>query len=222
MPPKLCIGESMKSSGLSRWQIIKFCDGEICIYIFMDVQRDIRSVIDMTQSSNEPQKRWMPLDRRIDTNVYHRDRRLLATTTLCVYLEISVNDSVLMAVVDALQDLLDAVRRIGFAVEFTGDNIFEQFTTSHPEFNYNSSIIQLNFFFLKIEDLQVKDEVMKTLLLYAVVQSNYWSTRNKSKQMIIRSVSQWKTINKRLTSLWPRVCYRINTGLFVFIQADSS
>ena len=41
------------------------------------------------------------------------------------HLEIPVHYAVLMAVVDALQNLLNAMRRIRLAVEFTGDNVLE-------------------------------------------------------------------------------------------------
>ena len=49
-----------------------------------------------------------------------------------VYLEISVNYTVWMAVVYRLQDLLDTVGCISFRVELTGNNIFKQFTTRYP------------------------------------------------------------------------------------------
>ena len=38
---------------------------------------------------------------------------------------------VLMAVVDALQDLLDAMRGVRFTVEFTSHNVLEKLTSSH-------------------------------------------------------------------------------------------
>ncbi len=47
------------------------------------------------------------------------------------HLEIPVNDAVLVTMVDALQNLLDAVRRIGFAVEFAGNDVLEEFAARH-------------------------------------------------------------------------------------------
>ena len=49
------------------------------------------------------------------------------------HLEISVNNPVLVAVVDALQDLLDAVGGVGLGVELAGNDVLEQFTSRHPE-----------------------------------------------------------------------------------------
>ena len=49
------------------------------------------------------------------------------------HLEVPVDDTVGMAVVHRLQDLLDAVGGIGFRVELSGNNVFEQFPASHPE-----------------------------------------------------------------------------------------
>ncbi len=48
------------------------------------------------------------------------------------HLEIPVYDAVLVTVIDTLQDLLDAVGRVRFAVKFTGDNVLEEFATRHP------------------------------------------------------------------------------------------
>jgi len=52
-----------------------------------------------------------------------------------------------MAVVDALQNLLDAMGRIRFTVELTSNNVLKQVTTGH----------------------QIKDEVVIILLLDAIV-----------------------------------------------------
>ena len=49
------------------------------------------------------------------------------------YLEVPVHDTVGMAVVDGLQDLLDAVRGVGFRVELPGHDVFEQLPARHPE-----------------------------------------------------------------------------------------
>lgn len=48
-----------------------------------------------------------------------------------MHLEIPVNDAVLVTMVDALQNLLDAVRRIRFAVEFAGNDVLEEFAARH-------------------------------------------------------------------------------------------
>ena len=48
------------------------------------------------------------------------------------YLEIPVHDSILVAVVDALEDLLDAVRRVRLAVELARHNVLEQLAARHP------------------------------------------------------------------------------------------
>lgn len=47
------------------------------------------------------------------------------------YLEIPVNDTILMAMIDTLQDLLDAMRRVRFTVELPGDDVFEQFPAGY-------------------------------------------------------------------------------------------
>ena len=41
--------------------------------------------------------------------------------------------AILVAVIDRLQDLLDTVRGICFRVEFSGNNVFKQFSSSDPE-----------------------------------------------------------------------------------------
>lgn len=48
------------------------------------------------------------------------------------YLEISVHDAVLVTMIDALQDLLDAVGSVRLAVEFSGHNVLEELTARHP------------------------------------------------------------------------------------------
>ena len=48
-----------------------------------------------------------------------------------VYLEIPVDNSILMAMIDTLQDLLDAMRCVRFTVELPSDDIFEQFPTGN-------------------------------------------------------------------------------------------
>ena len=98
------------------------------------------------------------------------------------HLEIPVHDAILVAVIDALQDLLDAVRRVGFAVELAGDNVFEQFASRHPGnaqlFTRRSS--------QKNRNLQIKDEVVETFLLYAVVKSNCGKKEEEKKMSIDR------------------------------------
>ena len=98
------------------------------------------------------------------------------------HLEIPVYDAILVAVIDALQDLLDAVRRVGFAVELAGDNVFEQFASRHPGnaqlFTRRSS--------QKKRNLQIKDEVVETFLLYAVVKSNCGKKEEEKKMSIDR------------------------------------
>lgn len=60
------------------------------------------------------------------------------------YFQISVHDSVMMAVVNAFQNLLNTVRGVGFAVEFPGDDVLEQFpagdSVSVLRFNYISQM----------------------------------------------------------------------------------
>jgi hypothetical protein len=48
-----------------------------------------------------------------------------------MHLEIPVNDAVLVTMVNTLQNLLDAVRRICFAVEFASNDILEELATRH-------------------------------------------------------------------------------------------
>ena len=48
-------------------------------------------------------------------------------------LEVPVDDTVGMAVVHGLQDLLDAVRGVGFRVELPGHDVFKQLPASHPD-----------------------------------------------------------------------------------------
>ena len=59
--------------------------------------------------------------------------KLPSNLTWFAYLEVPVDDTVLVAVIDRLQDLLDTVRGICFRVELSGNNVFEQFPASHPE-----------------------------------------------------------------------------------------
>jgi len=44
---------------------------------------------------------------------------------LCTYLEVPVDDTIGVAVVDALQDLLDAVTCIFLAVELSSNNVIK-------------------------------------------------------------------------------------------------
>lgn len=55
------------------------------------------------------------------------------------YLEISVHDAVLVTMIDALQDLLDAVGSVRLAVEFSGHNVLEQLTARHPAYVTNQT-----------------------------------------------------------------------------------
>ena len=47
------------------------------------------------------------------------------------HLEIPVDDTVLVAVIDALQDLLNTMRCVRLAVELARNNILKQFTTCY-------------------------------------------------------------------------------------------
>ena len=49
------------------------------------------------------------------------------------HLEVPVDDTVGMAVVHRLQDLLDAVRGIGFRVEPSGHDVLKQLSARHPD-----------------------------------------------------------------------------------------
>lgn len=44
------------------------------------------------------------------------------------YFQIPMHNSVMVAVVNAFQDLLNTVRGVGLAVEFPGDDVLEQFS----------------------------------------------------------------------------------------------
>ena len=44
-----------------------------------------------------------------------------------------MHDTVGMAVVDRLQDLLDAVRGVGFRVELSGHDVFKELPARHPD-----------------------------------------------------------------------------------------
>ena len=48
-------------------------------------------------------------------------------------LEVPVDDTVGMAVVHRLQDLLDAVRGIGFRVELSGHDVLKQLSARNPD-----------------------------------------------------------------------------------------
>ena len=52
-------------------------------------------------------------------------------------LQVSVDDAVHVAVVDALQDLLDAVRCVGLRVELARDDVLEQLAPRHAEMSPN-------------------------------------------------------------------------------------
>ena len=76
---------------------------------------------------------------------YLENNNLRVSTNTCMllsnyiyiwYLEVPVHDTVGMAVVDRLQDLLDAVRGVGFRVELPGHNVFKQFSSRHPDINH--------------------------------------------------------------------------------------
>ena len=49
------------------------------------------------------------------------------------YLKVPVHDPVLVAVVDALQDLLDAVGGVGLGVELAGNDVLEQLAAGDAE-----------------------------------------------------------------------------------------
>ena len=49
------------------------------------------------------------------------------------YLKVPVHDPVLVAVVDALQDLLDAVGGVGLGVELAGHDVLEQLAAGDAE-----------------------------------------------------------------------------------------
>jgi hypothetical protein len=44
-----------------------------------------------------------------------------------------MNNSILMTMIDTFQDLLDTMRCICFAVEFSCNNVFKEFPTRHSE-----------------------------------------------------------------------------------------
>ena len=56
------------------------------------------------------------------------------------HLKISVNNSIGVAMVDRLEDLLDAVGSVRFRVELSGHNVLEELSTGHPD---NNTIRQL-------------------------------------------------------------------------------
>lgn len=63
-------------------------------------------------------------------------RVLIARGGAMTHLEIPVNDAVLVAVIDALQDLLDAVRRVRLAVELARHDVLEQLAARHPALRF--------------------------------------------------------------------------------------
>lgn len=65
------------------------------------------------------------LDRKPKVGQFDGGTFSLACQEKILWLEISVNDAVLVAVVDRLKDLLDAVRGIRFTVEFSSYDIFK-------------------------------------------------------------------------------------------------
>ena len=52
-----------------------------------------------------------------------------------------MNHSVLVAVIDALKDLLDAMRGVRFAVKLSGHNVFEELSSRHPNLDASLSNI---------------------------------------------------------------------------------
>lgn len=66
------------------------------------------------------------------------------------YLEISMDHSILVTMIDALKNLLDAVRGVGLGIKLPGDNVLEEFSASD----------------------EVEDEVVEVLLLNAIVQTD--------------------------------------------------
>lgn len=77
-----------------------------------------------------------------------------------------MNHSALVAVIDRLQDLLDAMRGIGLGVKLSGHNVLEQFASGHPE--TQSQCVQ-DQAARKRKDLQIENEVVKVFFLNAVV-----------------------------------------------------
>ena len=65
---------------------------------------------------------------RVSTNTC----MLLSNYVYIWYLEVPVHDTVGMAVVDRLQDLLDAVRGVSFRVELSSHNVFKKLTSRDP------------------------------------------------------------------------------------------
>lgn len=55
-----------------------------------------------------------------------------------------MDHSVLMAVVHALQNLLDAVGCVSLTVELSSDNVLKQFTTGHPEIRELQDVVFKN------------------------------------------------------------------------------
>ena len=67
---------------------------------------------------------------------------------MCSHLEVPVNNSIWMTVVDGFQDLLNTVRGISFGVELPGYNVFKQFPTSHSatQIDKDGAVKSLNIF----------------------------------------------------------------------------
>lgn len=61
------------------------------------------------------------------------------------YFQISVNNIILVAMPHSVENLLYAVTRVDFAVEFTSDNVLEQFATRYSIISFSiSTIVRLN------------------------------------------------------------------------------
>lgn len=87
-------------------------------------------------------------------------------------LQVPVHDSVCVAMVDTLQDLLYAVRGIGLWIKLTRHDILEQFTASHSG-ELEGIIIRLSTRRVFVGgNLQIKDQIVEVLLLYTVMQAH--------------------------------------------------
>ena len=69
-----------------------------------------------------------------------RIEKCLIYVVMTSHLKISVNNSIGVAMVDRLEDLLDAVGSVRFRVELSGHNVLEELSTGHPD---NNTIRQL-------------------------------------------------------------------------------
>lgn len=81
-----------------------------------------------------------------------------------------------MAVMDALEDLLDTVRGVGLAVEFPRDNVLEELAAGDSEScRASKAVLQSGWIKWSLSMcnvgryLQVEYEVVVVLLLYTVV-----------------------------------------------------